>query len=80
MNGGLGMCIFSQLLFLYIFISGVLLELNPWYAVVVYISIAVLSLIIGIDLIRKTIYRFFDSSNLYDAHDGSVYFKCKNWF
>ncbi|MCQ0956297.1 alpha/beta hydrolase, partial [Bacillus cereus] len=33
----MGSSIFLQLLFLYIFISGVLLELNPWYAVVVYV-------------------------------------------
>ena len=39
---------FLQILFLYIFISGILLELNPWYAVVVYISLAVLSLVTGI--------------------------------
>ena len=40
--------VFLQILFLYIFISGILLELNPWYAVVVYISLAVLSLVTGI--------------------------------
>ncbi|MEK7017126.1 MULTISPECIES: alpha/beta hydrolase [Bacillus] len=43
-----GSSIFLQLLFLYIFISGVLLEVNLWYAVVVYISVAILSLLIGI--------------------------------
>ncbi|MGE6346917.1 alpha/beta hydrolase [Bacillus mycoides] len=43
-----GSSIFLQLLFLYIFISGVLLEVNPWYAVVVYISVAILSLLLGI--------------------------------
>ncbi|PQZ59367.1 MULTISPECIES: alpha/beta hydrolase [Bacillus] len=45
-NMGIG--IFLQLLFLYIFISGVLLELNPWYAVVVYVAIAIISLLLGI--------------------------------
>ncbi|ADY21151.1 hypothetical protein P4U05_06880 [Bacillus paranthracis] len=35
----MGSSIFLQLLFLYIFISGVLLEFNLWYAVIVYISI-----------------------------------------
>ena len=39
-----GSSIFLQFLFLYIFISGVLLEVNPWYAVVVYTSVAMLSL------------------------------------
>lgn len=39
---------FLQLLFLYIFISGVLLELNPWYAVVVYVAIAIISLLLRI--------------------------------
>ncbi|EJQ52478.1 hypothetical protein IEQ_01521 [Bacillus cereus BAG6X1-2] len=44
----MGSCMFLQLLFLYIFISGVLLELNPWYAVVVYVAIAIISLLLGI--------------------------------
>ena len=43
----MGSSIFLQLLFLYIFISGVLLELNPWYAVVVYVTIAIISLLLG---------------------------------
>ncbi|HDR6311247.1 TPA: hypothetical protein QCU60_003166 [Bacillus cereus] len=53
MKIGIGISVFSQLLFLYIFISGMLLELNPWYAVIEYISIAVLSLIVGIDLVTN---------------------------
>ncbi|MBE7121767.1 alpha/beta hydrolase [Bacillus cereus] len=44
----MGSGIFLQLLFLYAFISGVLLELNPWYAVVVYVAIAIISLLLGI--------------------------------
>lgn len=40
--------VFLQLLFLYIVISGILLDFNPWYAVIVYISVAILSLILGI--------------------------------
>ena len=44
----MGSGIFLQLLFLCIFISGVLLELNPWYAVVVYVTTAILSLLLGI--------------------------------
>ncbi|MDM5193092.1 alpha/beta hydrolase [Bacillus hominis] len=44
----MGSSMFLQLLFLYIFISGVLLELNPWYAVVVYVAIAIISLLLGI--------------------------------
>ncbi|BCD22809.1 hypothetical protein BC30090_1706 [Bacillus cereus] len=44
----MGSSIFLQLLFLYIFISGVLLELNPWYAVVVYVTIAIISLLLGV--------------------------------
>ncbi|HHT7235714.1 alpha/beta hydrolase [Bacillus sp. JJ927] len=46
----MGNGIFLQLLFLYIFISGVLLELNPWCAVVVYVAIAIISLLLGIYL------------------------------
>ncbi|MGN4446169.1 hypothetical protein ACTFOB_14770 [Bacillus cereus group sp. MYBK79-1] len=42
-----------QMLFLYIFISEMLLDLNPWNAVIVYISIGVLSLIVGIDLVTN---------------------------
>lgn len=44
----MGSSMFLQLLFLYIFISVVLLELNPWYAVVVYVAIAIISLLLGI--------------------------------
>ncbi|MEV5110470.1 alpha/beta hydrolase [Bacillus sp. LBA3-1-1.1] len=44
----MGSSMFLQLLFLYIFISGVLLELNPWYAVVVYVAIAIISLLLRI--------------------------------
>lgn len=44
----MGSSIFLQLLFLYIFISGVLLELNPWYAVVAYVTIAIISLLLGV--------------------------------
>ncbi|MGU3369077.1 alpha/beta hydrolase [Bacillus mycoides] len=44
----MGSSMFLQLLFLYIFISDVLLELNPWYAVVVYVAIAIISLLLGI--------------------------------
>ncbi|PEM22474.1 alpha/beta hydrolase [Bacillus toyonensis] len=40
--------VFLQLLFLYIVISGILLDFNPWYAVIVYISVAIFSLILGI--------------------------------
>ncbi|GAB6498038.1 hypothetical protein OA45_01205 [Bacillus sp. UMTAT18] len=47
----MGSSIFLQLLFLYIFISGMLLDLNPCNAVIVYISIEVLSLIVGMDLV-----------------------------
>ncbi|QUG83562.1 alpha/beta hydrolase [Bacillus nitratireducens] len=47
--------IFLQFLFLYIFISGILLEVNPWYAVVVYISVAILSLFFGIYSIVRSI-------------------------
>ncbi|EJR03750.1 hypothetical protein [Bacillus cereus] len=50
-----GSSIFLQLLFLYIFISGVLLEVNPWYAVVVYISVAILSLFFGIYSIVRSV-------------------------
>ncbi|PFL22100.1 alpha/beta hydrolase [Bacillus cereus] len=51
----MGSSIFLQLLFLYIFISGVLLEVNPWYAVVVYISVAILSLFLGIYSIVRSV-------------------------
>ncbi|MFJ7762264.1 alpha/beta hydrolase [Bacillus toyonensis] len=44
----MGSGVFLQLLFLYIVISGLLLDFNPWYAVIVYISVAILSLILGI--------------------------------
>ncbi len=44
----MGSSVFLQLLFLYIVISGLLLDFNPWYAVIVYISVAILSLILGI--------------------------------
>ncbi|EJQ10076.1 alpha/beta hydrolase [Bacillus cereus] len=47
--------IFLQFLFLYIFISGILLEVNPWYAVVVYISVAILSLFFGVYSIVRSI-------------------------
>lgn len=50
-----GSSIFLQLLFLYIFILGVLLEVNPWYAVVVYISVAILSLFFGIYSIVRSV-------------------------
>ena len=50
-----GSSIFLQFLFLYIFISGVLLEVNPWYAVVLYTSIAILSLFLGIYSIIRSI-------------------------
>lgn len=49
----MGSSIFLQLLFLYIFISGMLLDLNPCNAVIVYISIEVLSLIVGMDLVTN---------------------------
>lgn len=49
----MGSSIFLQLLFLYIFISGMLLDLNPCNAVIVYISIGVLSLIVGMDLVTN---------------------------
>jgi hypothetical protein len=44
----MGTSIVLQLLFLYIFISSFLLEFNPWYAVIVYINIALVSLFLGI--------------------------------
>lgn len=44
----MGSSVFLQLLFLYIVISGLLLDFNPWYAVIVYISVAIFSLILGI--------------------------------
>ncbi|QWG63149.1 alpha/beta hydrolase [Bacillus mycoides] len=44
----MGSGMFLQLLFSYIFISVVLLELNPWYAVVVYVAIVIISLLLGI--------------------------------
>lgn len=44
----MGSSVFLQLLFLYIVISELLLDFNPWYAVIVYISIAILSFILGI--------------------------------
>lgn len=44
----MGSSVFLQLLFLYIVISGLLLDFNPWYAVIVYISVAILSLTLGI--------------------------------
>ncbi|HDR3886187.1 TPA: alpha/beta hydrolase [Bacillus cereus] len=50
-----GSSIFLQLLFLYIFISGVLFEVNPWYAVVVYISVAILSLFFGVYSIVRSV-------------------------
>ncbi|HDR4421715.1 TPA: hypothetical protein QCP59_002525 [Bacillus cereus] len=53
MKIALGISIFGQMLFLYIFISGMLLELNPLYAIIEYISIAVLSHIVGIDLLAN---------------------------
>lgn len=49
----MGSSIFLQLLFLYIFIFGMLLDLNPCNAVIVYISIGVLSLIVGMDLVMN---------------------------
>lgn len=49
----MGSSIFLQLLFLYIFISVMLLDLNPCNAVIVYISIGVLSLIVGMDLVTN---------------------------
>ncbi|EJQ62199.1 MULTISPECIES: hypothetical protein [Bacillus] len=50
-----GSSIFLQFLFLYIFISGILLEVNPWYAVVLYTSIAMLSLFLAIYSIISSI-------------------------
>ncbi|HDR7486509.1 TPA: hypothetical protein QCX63_002644, partial [Bacillus pacificus] len=47
----MGSSIFLQLLFLYMFIFGMLLDLNPCNAVIVYISIGVLSLIVEMDLV-----------------------------
>ncbi|HFK1451323.1 MULTISPECIES: hypothetical protein [Bacillus cereus group] len=49
----MGSSIFLQLLFLYIFILGMFLDLNPCNAVIVYISIGVLSLIVGMDLVTN---------------------------
>ncbi|PGO32734.1 alpha/beta hydrolase [Bacillus cereus] len=51
----MGSSIVLQLLFLYIFISGALLEVNPWHAVVVYISVAILSLFFGIYSIVRSV-------------------------
>ncbi|MGG0299979.1 hypothetical protein ABEY59_20260 [Bacillus albus] len=53
MNIRLGLSVFLQMLFLYIFISGMLLDLNSWNAVIVYISAGVLSLIVGMDLVTN---------------------------
>ncbi|WP_283750041.1 alpha/beta hydrolase [Bacillus cereus] len=50
-----GSSIFLQLLFLYIFISGVLLEVNLWYAVVVCIIVGILSLLFGIYSIIRSV-------------------------
>ncbi|MGR5876500.1 hypothetical protein ACT7C3_07625 [Bacillus pacificus] len=49
----MGSSIFLQLLFLYMFIFGMLLDLNPCNAVIVYISIGVLSLIVEMDLVTN---------------------------
>nr|WP_176548415.1 alpha/beta hydrolase [Bacillus toyonensis] len=51
----MGSSVFLQRLFLYIVIFGLLLDFNPWYAVIVYISVAILSLILGIYSIVRSV-------------------------